>query len=58
MIQIDPKTRNWLTLVLLGIGIGLLIWQGLIPSATWEPWVNTVGGALIYHIARFSGGAQ
>ncbi len=53
MIQIEPKTRNFIGTVLVGLVIAGLMFSGLIPEKLYQPYVPPVLGAFFYHIIRF-----
>ena len=52
IIQIEPKTRQFIGLVIIGGIIAGMIFTGLIPAPEYQKYVGIVLGALFYHIIR------
>lgn len=56
VLQIEPKTRQWIGLVIISGTIIAMIFTGLIPAPEYQKYVGIVLGALFYHLVRMLNG--
>ena len=56
VLQIEPKTRQWIGLVIIGGVIAGMIFTGLITPPEYQKYVEIVLGGLFYHIVRMLNG--
>ena len=54
--QIEPKTRQWLGVVILSGIIAGMIFTGLIPAPEYQKYVGMLLGAMFYHVVRMLNG--
>ena len=52
VLQIEPKTRQFIGLLVIGGAIIAMIFNGLIPAPEYQKYVGMLLGALFYHIVR------
>ena len=56
IFQIEPKTRQWLGLLIVSGFVIAMIWTGKIPVTVYRHWEGLLVGALFYHVIRMLNG--
>ena len=51
-LQIEPKTRQWIGLLVVSGFVIAMIWTGRIPVTVYQHWEGLLVGALFYHVIR------